>query len=245
MQFSQRLARPLLLAAAALAVSAPAHALFGDDDARRAILELRERMDAAQNAQVMLQGQIDQLREQNSKFIGQIDELGNAVQQQRRAAKELFGDLDKRLRVIEPTEETIDGKAQKVSSEETRRYKTALALFMQEKYTACLNLLELLLVDTPETPYAASALYWRGTALYAAGRMKEAVTMQDELIERFPKHERVPEAKLSKAAALTGLGNKTAAVKLLKEIIKDYEGTGAAEQAVKRLKSLSSKSAKK
>ena len=57
------LAVGLLVAPVLLAASLPAHALFGDDEARKAILDLRDKVEAAQNAQVMLQGQIEQLRE--------------------------------------------------------------------------------------------------------------------------------------------------------------------------------------
>ena len=47
-------AKPLRLTALALALAAAsfsAHALFGDDDARRAILDLRQRLDTAITAQ--------------------------------------------------------------------------------------------------------------------------------------------------------------------------------------------------
>ncbi|MDO4937762.1 MAG: tol-pal system protein YbgF, partial [Sutterellaceae bacterium] len=60
-----------------LGISHPAWALFGDDEARKAILDLRERMEVVQNGQMLLQGQIDQLREQNAQLIGRIEQLTN------------------------------------------------------------------------------------------------------------------------------------------------------------------------
>ena len=56
------------LAATLLGAAAPAHALFGDDEARKAILDLRQRVDALQNAQLQLVGQLEQLREANAQL---------------------------------------------------------------------------------------------------------------------------------------------------------------------------------
>ena len=58
-------AKPLRLTALALALAAAsfsAHALFGDDDARRAILDLRQRLDTAITAQNKLVEDNEQMR---------------------------------------------------------------------------------------------------------------------------------------------------------------------------------------
>ena len=48
----------LVIAPVMLAASVPAHALFGDDEPE-GDLDLREKVEAAQNAQLMLQSQIE------------------------------------------------------------------------------------------------------------------------------------------------------------------------------------------
>lgn len=224
---------------------APAHAMFGDDEARKAILELRDRMAAAQNAQQQLQGQIDQLREQNAQLTGRIEQLANDLTVQQRSVKTLFGDLDGRLTGLEAREDTVDGAQVKVSAEEERRFKLALKLFTEEKYDEAADLMDSLAVDYPESPYAANALYWQGNALYAADELKASVTVQDRLIKRYPKHARVPEAMLSKAAAQIGLGQKSAATATLKAVVKAYPGTDAAKVAQERLASLAKKPVRK
>ena len=56
-----------------------------------------------------------------------------------------------------------------------------------------------------------------------------------------PEHPRIADAQLSKAAALTGLGRKSQAQSVLREIIKKYPKTSFAELAQKRLEALNPK----
>ena len=92
----------LVIAPVMLAASVPAHALFGDDEARKAILDLREKVEAAQNAQLMLQSQIEALREQNARLTGRIEELANQLTLEQRSNRDLYADLDKRMAELEP-----------------------------------------------------------------------------------------------------------------------------------------------
>lgn len=224
-----------------LAASLPAHALFGDDEARRAILDLREKMEAAQNAQLMLQGQIEQLREQNARLTGRVEELTNALTQQQRSSRDLYTDLDQRLAALEPSEVEVDGKKVRVSSEERRLYSQALSFFAQGKYDETRSLLENLTRLYPQTGYMPAALFWLGNALYADGNLKRAITVQDRLVKEFPKDARVPDALLNKAAAQVGLGQRTNAAKTLHSIVKNYKDTEAAKLAQERLKTLNKK----
>ena len=100
----------LVIAPVMLAASVPAHALFGDDEARKAILDLREKVEAAQNAQLMLQSQIEALREQNAGLTGRIEELANQLTLEQRSNRDLYADLDKRMAELEPADIEVDGR---------------------------------------------------------------------------------------------------------------------------------------
>ena len=111
----------LMTAAAAVVMvtaSSPSWALFGDDEARKAILELREKTQTLQNAQMQLVGQIEALREQNAQLTGRVEKLTNDLTLQQRSVRDLFGNLDKRVAALEPQMESIDGKNEMVSPEE-------------------------------------------------------------------------------------------------------------------------------
>ena len=142
----------LMTAAAAVvmvSVSSPSWALFGDDEARKAILELREKTQTLQNAQMQLVGQIEALREQNAQLTGRVEKLTNELTLQQRSVRDLFGNLDKRVAALEPQMESIDGKNEMVSPEERRRYDLALALFSEGRYAESETLLKSLLTDYP------------------------------------------------------------------------------------------------
>ena len=224
-----------------MGAAAPAHALFGDDEARMAILDLRQRMDALQNAQMQLVTQIEQLREQNAQLTGRLEELANDLTRQQRSSRDLFSSLDARLAPLSSAKVEIDGESFEASAEERRRYESALSLFSQGKYEDSASLLSSLVDDYPTTGYMPSALYWLGNALYAQNKLSQALAVQNRLIKDFPEHPRIADAQLSKAAALTGLGRKSQAQSVLREIIKKYPKTSFAELAQKRLEALNPK----
>lgn len=113
-----------LCAAAALAAM-PSHALFGDDEARRAIIELREKVDAnrqaADAAQQRLQNELNRATEENAvptrrsllelsnqiealraelaRLRGQNEQLARDVSELQRQQKDVLAVLDERLRV--------------------------------------------------------------------------------------------------------------------------------------------------
>lgn len=100
----------LLLGALA---SAPAHALFGDDEARKQIQELKAQNSALEsrirqleeqlNSQglINLYTQIETLKADMARLRGQIEELANANDQTGKRQRDLYVDLDNRLRRLE------------------------------------------------------------------------------------------------------------------------------------------------
>ena len=191
----------LVIAPVMLAASLPAHALFGDDEARKAILDLREKVEAAQNAQLMLQNQIEALREQNARLIGRVEELSNQLTLEQRSNRDLYTDLDKRMAELEPADVELDGRTVRVSAEERRLYTLAVSSFSQGKYEESEELLRTLTANYPQTGYMPAALFWLGNSLYASGELKQALEVENKLLKEFPKDARVPDALLTKAAA--------------------------------------------
>ena len=224
--------------AAFLAVSGNASA-FSDDDARRAILELRQKLSVTQNSQLELAGQIEQLRSQNAALTGKIEKLTHELSLSQRSSRDLFTSLDKRLAALEShVEKGEDGTTFTVVPEEKRRYDLALELFSEGSYEDSQKLLESLAVDFPKSGYMANTLYWLGCAYYVQNKLEATVRTQKKLISRYPKSSRVPEALISQAAAEERLGHKDSARTLLNRVVKRYAGTESAKTAASRLKAL-------
>ena len=103
-------------------------ALFDDDEARKAILELRQKVDAQQlrnveelkkanedNAQLRrsildLSNQLEVMRADLAKLRGQDEQLAREVAEVQRKQKDITQGVDDRLRKFEPAKVTVDGQ---------------------------------------------------------------------------------------------------------------------------------------
>ena len=127
-----------------LAVNANA-ALFEDDEARRAILDLRQKYDIAQqrsaedlrkangdNAQLRrslldLSSQIETLRGEMATLRGQNEQLVRGVSDVQRNQKELTQGVEERLKKVEPSKVNVDGSEFAAEPAEKLEFETALA----------------------------------------------------------------------------------------------------------------------
>ena len=114
---------------------------FADDDARRAILELRETIKTMQadlsvskNAQMQLMTEINQLKERNRQLTGRVEELINAIEVERRSTRDLYGALDSRLEAFEPQMVVINGQSYSVDPKEKQAYDEAVLQLQDGKY---------------------------------------------------------------------------------------------------------------
>lgn len=251
-------ARALLAAVALLATAAPAHALFGDDEARKAILDLRkkvdeqtqalaqkdaelaariERLEAASRAQLEFANTIDALRREIAQLRGQVEQLAHEVATLQKRNRDLYGDLDARLKKLEPTAVTIDGKQAVVDRGEQAAFDAALAQFRASDFKGAITSLQSFLARYPQSAYAAPAHYWLGNAHFALKDYKAAIAALQVVVERYHDSPRVPEALLTIAASQIELNDKKSARNTLSRIVKDYPDTEAAKLAKERLPS--------
>lgn len=240
----------------ALLGSMPAHALFGDDEARRAILDLRQRHDAAQaslqkmgeelrrvneeNAQMRrslldLQTQIDALRADVARARGQDEQLAREVADMQRRQKDIAQGVDERLRKFEPAKVTVDGREFEADPAETRDYDAALAVFRKGDFAGAATGFGEFLKRYPQSGYRASALFWLGNAQYATRDYQAAIGNFKSMLATNADHPRAPEAALSIANCQLELKEVRGARKTLEDLIKVYPQSEAAAAAKDRL----------
>jgi tol-pal system protein YbgF len=257
-----RAARSLALRlGAALAVcgalAAPAHALFGDDEARKAILELRakvaemenrlrekdaelatrlERLEAANRAQLEFANTVEAQRKEIANLRGQVETLSNEVATLQKRNRDLYADLDARLKGFEPIATTVDGKPATIDRAEQAAYDAALAQFRAGDFRGASGSLQAFLARWPKSAHAPSASYWLGNSLYGLKDYKGAIAAQQAVVERYPDSPRAPDALLNIAASQVELKDTARARAALQKIIADYPNTEAARVADERLK---------
>lgn len=250
----------VLLGAIAPGVS---HALFSDDEARKAILEarksiadLRQQVDSGlaeeqrrateENAQlrrsvIELSNQIESLRAEIARMRGQEEQLARDVAEVQRRQKDLVQEtqgVGDRLRQFEPAKVNLDGREFVAQPTEARDFNTALAALRQGDFAQAQVGFTDLLKRYPATGYKPSALFWLGNAQYAQRNYKDAQTQFRTLVTTTPDHLRAPEAMLSLANCQIELKEVRAARKTLEDLIKAYPQSEAASLGKVRLAKL-------
>lgn len=245
----------VVLAVSALAAS-PAHALFEDDEARRAILELRQRVDTQRaqserqaedlrratedNAQLRrslleLQGQIEALRGELARLRGQDEQLAREIADLQRQQKDAAQGMEERLRRFEPTKVTVDGLEFTADPSEQRDFEAALAVFRKGDFAGAQAAFTEFLRRHAQSGYRPSALFWLGNAQYATRDYKGAIGNFRALLAQWPDHPRAPESVLSIANCQIELKEMAGARKTLDDLVKAYPQSEAAAAARERL----------
>jgi tol-pal system protein YbgF len=249
---------PSLLVLAALAAQ-PAHALFGDDEARKAILDLRkqvqdmekrlqdlqgkdadlsgrmERLEGAQRAQLEIANQLDALRQDIAKLRGQVDQVANELSNAQKRNKDFYTDIDARLKKLEPSSVSVDGRPAMVDRSEQAAFDAAIGQFRSSDFRGAAVSLQSFIARYPQSAYAPAAYYWLGNSQYQLKDYKAAITSQQMVVDRYADSTRAPDALLNIAASQIELNDRRGARTTLQRIIKDYPDTEAAKLAKERL----------
>lgn len=222
--------------------SLQAHAaLFGDDEARRAILDVRAKVDAMQqskaesSAVLDLSNQNEQLRQEIARLNGQIEVLTNELANAQQRQKDFYTDLDNRLRKLEPQSVNVDGQDAMVGQSEQRNYDDALTLFKGGDYKKAGAAFTDFVQRYPQSAYAPSAQYWIGNALYAQRDYRNAISAQQTLLKKYPDNPKAADAMLNIASSYMELKDRSAAKKTLESLVAKYPSTPAAQTAKERL----------
>lgn len=239
------LTKRLLIGVALTSMFAGQAMAFADDDARNAILQLREQvkdlqqqLDVQQQAQLNFANHITSLQEQNRRLNGRIEELTNALKNEQKSSRDLYQDMDKRLNKVEPQQVTIDGQTYTVQPEEKAAYEAAQDAIANEDYKKALQLFTDFNRNWKQSAYRADALYWQGAANFATERYKETIDVQNQLIREFPNNGKVPDAMVSVGSAQASLGNLKAAAATFNKVISRFPQSDAAKTAKLRLKAI-------
>ncbi|RZI43214.1 tol-pal system protein YbgF [Herbaspirillum sp. HC18] len=222
-------------------------ALFEDEEARKAILDIRTRLNSMQteiNAKaeksnsIDLNNQNEQLRQEISRLRGQIEILTNELANTQKRQKDFYVDLDARLSKLEPQKVTIDGKEVMMEQGEQRAYDAALAYFKAGDYRNAGASFYEFTRRYPQSGLAPSAQYWLGNTYYAQRDYKNAITAQQVVVKNYPESPKAPDALLNIASCQMELKDKLAAKKTLETLLGQYPESPAAQTAKERLAAL-------
>ena len=247
--------------ALAAACAAPAQAaIFGDDEARKAIIDLRGRFDqlaeqnrarqAEQAAQfndqmnamkrsiLDLNSQLELQRSENAKLRGQVEQLARDIAEVQRKQADMVQGFEDRIRKIEPQKVTLDEKEFLADPDEKRTYDEALAAVRRSEFDRAASGLSTLLKRWPASGYRESALFWLGNAQYGQRNYQGAIGSFRQLVSTSPDSPRAPEALLAIANCQAELKDTKSARRTIEELLRTYPKSEAAAAGRERLVSL-------
>jgi tol-pal system protein YbgF len=252
-----RRAAGALCVLAALAVMAPAHAgLFDDDEARKAILDLRTKLEEQRQQSAAAQKQLtdqlqqlqrgllelnnqnEQMRTELARLRGQDEQILRDLSEVQRKQKDIAQGVEDRMRKLEPQPVSLDGREFSADPDEKRGYEEAVGALRSGDFDRAATALAAFMKRYPASGYTDSARYWLGNAQYGRRDYKEAVATFRAFSTAAPDHLRAPEALLAMANCQIELKDNRSAKKTLEDLLKMYPKSEAATAARERLVAL-------
>jgi tol-pal system protein YbgF len=259
--------RPVVAAAlfaGSLGLGSLAHAgMFDDEEARKAIVDLRNRVAAvdeglkARTAEATaataqwteqvgalrrslldLNNQLEAMRGEIAKLRGSNEQLTRDLADLQRKQKDIGQATDERLRKLEPVKVTLDGKEFVVEQDERRAYEEAIGVIRNGDFDKAVAMLGAFQRRYIGSSYTDSTRFWLGNALYGKRDYKEAINAFRVFVTGAADHPRAPEALLALANSQAEMKDPKSARKTLDELVKAYPQSEAAVAAKERMATL-------
>ena len=244
----------LAVSLACLACALPARAaLFEDDEARKAILDLRtkledqrqqntaaqrqlaEQIQTLQRSLLDLNNQNEQLKAELARLRGQLETTQRDVADLQRRQKDMTQVVDERMKRLEPQQVTLDGKEFSAEPDEKRSYDEAIGVLRSGDFDKAAGALQAFMKRWPQSGYGDAARYWLGNAQYGKRDYKDAMASFRQFVTGAPDHLRAPEALLALANCQIELKDNKSAKRTLEDLVRQYPKTEAAVAARERL----------
>jgi tol-pal system protein YbgF len=233
--------------------------LFPDNEARKAVLELRAADEAqgkrltelaAANKDLLdqvqqlrrslldLNNQLEVLRADLARQRGTNEQLARDVAEVQRRQKDIAQGVDDRIRKLEPQKVAVDGKEFLADADEKRQYDEAFALIRSGDFTGAVTAFNNFSRRYPTSGYLDSVRFWAGNAHYGKREYKDAIASFRAFVAGAPDHSRVPEALLAVANCQAEMKDTKGARVTLADLLKRFPQSEAAQAGKERLAAL-------
>ncbi|MCV2218724.1 tol-pal system protein YbgF [Thauera sp. Sel9] len=213
-------------------------ALFGDNEARRQITDMRQdiegRLETTSRGQLELANQNEQLRAEVARLRGQIELLVNEVETLKQRQRDFYVDLDTRLRQIETGGATAAAAGGDPAAE-SADYEAALNLLKEGKHREALTAFDAFVARYPAGNFSAGAHFWAGNAALQAKDINAATKHFNTVLTKWPNENVAPDALLGLANSQQSIGDAATSRRTLQTLVERYPQSNAAQVARQRL----------
>ena len=195
--------------------------------ANQSLLDLSQRIEAAQS-------EVRTLR-------GQFEELQHSVGQTQEQQRQMYADVDRRLAAVEgggtggglPAERS--GGLPVPQGDDRANYQAAFDLLKDGKYPEAISAFHQYLTTFPTSALADNAQYWLGEAYYVTKQYPDALRAFRTVLEKYPDSRKTPDALLKIGYSAYELKNWAEARSALGQVVQRFGDTTAARLASQRL----------
>jgi tol-pal system protein YbgF len=238
---ARRTARWCLLALAAFG-AAGCVTTPEEDPMQRRVDDLDERVGridriVSNQSLVQLAQRVDALQNEVRSQSGRIEELQNANEALRRQQRDLYADLDQRLKA--PTPPAGADAMAPVAGDEQGQYNRAFDQLKSGDYAGAITAFRALAAAHPQGQLADNTQYWLGEAYYVTRDYANATGAFERVLAGWPNSRKAPDALLKLGYTQIEQKRVDAARATLQQVVTRYPGTDAARLAAERLQKLS------
>jgi tol-pal system protein YbgF len=234
-----------IVATAALLSGCPTSFVKPDDPINAQLATFEERLakiERVVNNQSLLElsQQVEGLRAEVAELRGQLEKVEHDASGSADRSKQLFVDLDGRLRAVEAgaTATAVAGAAAAGSGEQGA-YDAAFELLKQSRYEQARGGFAAVLKNYPNGKLRDNAQFWLAETWYVTKGFKQALAEFNKVIKDYPDSNKLADAWLKVGYCQHELGNVEAARKAFATVTEQYPESDAAKRALARLKQLS------
>jgi len=188
---------------------------------------------------------IDSLQQEMQRLQGEAETVNHNIEDLKRKQRELYLDLDHRLRALETAQRSSNGSGSEAApsaaaagADERANYDAAFATLRDGKYEQAIVELQDFLKKYPSSEHAANAQYWLGEAFYVQHRYDVALIEFERVVTRYPNSPKFSDALLKFGLAQYELGVWDKSSRTLNEVVTKFPNTSQAQLATQRLEQL-------
>lgn len=117
-------------------------------------------------------------------------------------------------------------------------YQKARTLLLEGDLINSAQLFTTFTKQHPKHSLADNAMYWLGECHYSSGQYDKAIKVFKDLVNNYPKAEKVPDALLKTGYSYLSMDDINRAQYFMKKVLKKYPFSPAAEKAQEKLKNI-------
>jgi tol-pal system protein YbgF len=203
--------------------------------------------------------QLEALSSDVRSMHNDVDQLTNALDSSRKQQRDMYADLDQRLKNLEsrssaappasnaPAAGAPSGAAAAPgaaaspadSGEDKTAYQAAFNLLKDGQYDRAIGAFQKFLATYPDSSLADNAQYWLGEAYYVNKAYPEAEAAFQRVVDKYPQSRKLPDALLKIGFCRYETKQWQSAREVLGQVVARFTDTPAARLAQQRLDKMS------